>query len=80
MIDFAYVPEFWLGSALGLPLGMVLMAGLLFALDASEFRRLDKQALPPRSGKGYRWPEAGDGIVTIDRPRSRRSELRSRPR
>lgn len=79
MLDFAHVPEFWLGGLLGLMAGMILMAGLFFALESAEFRKQAQQQLPPRSGKGYAWPAANDGIGPIT-ARTARSELRSRPR
>ena len=80
MLDFAQVPEFWLGIAVGLVAGMVLLAALLFAMEAAEFIRHAGHQLPPRSGKGRTWPAANDPTGPIERPRSARSEHRSRPR
>lgn len=79
MIDFIHIPEFWLGGMAGLIAGMFLMAGLFFILEDAEHRRDARQPLPPRSGKGRTWPAANDP-APIERRRSARSELRSRPR
>ncbi|NLC60243.1 MAG: hypothetical protein GX761_03035 [Gammaproteobacteria bacterium] len=80
MLDFIHVPEFWLGGMVGLIAGMFLMAALFFLLEDAEHRRDASRQLPPRSGKGYRWPAANDPTGPIERSRSARSELRSRPR
>lgn len=80
MLDFAQVPEFWLGGMIGLIVGMALMAAMFFLLKDAEHRREARRQLPPRSGKGYTWPAANDATGPVERPRTARSELRSRPR
>lgn len=80
MLDFAQIPEFWLGGLFGVMAGMILMAVLFFVLEDTENRRQAGRQLPPRSGKGRTWPAANDPTRPIERRRSARSELRSRPR
>lgn len=81
MLDFAHIPEFWLGGALGLIAGMLITAALLFIMEAAESDRVQRQPLPPRSGTGRTWPEAQAPRTSANhRPRSARAELRSRPR
>ena len=80
MLDFTHTPEFWLGGLIGLIAGMVLMAGMFFILEDAEYRRDVSRQLPPRSGKGLAWPAANDSTGPIERRRSARSDMRSRPR
>lgn len=81
MLDFAHIPEFWLGGAMGLIAGMLVTAALFFIMESAENDRLERQQLPPRSGSARTWPEAHAPRTSANhRPRSARAELWSRPR
>lgn len=80
MLDFIYIPEFWLGVLIGWIAGMVATAVMFFLLHDAEYRRDMARQLPPRSGKGVTWPAANDPTGPIERRRSARSDFRSRPR
>lgn len=81
MLDFAHIPEFWLGGAMGLIAGMLVTAALFFIMESAENDRLERQQLPPRSGSARTWPEAHAPRTSANhRLRSARAELWSRPR